>query len=81
MLIPIVLIMFFMGLVRNNVTQLLRKDVPAKREQVQQNNQLMRALRARMHSTFQSRRSRLANNSLSTRTTACSCRKWRRLIP
>ena len=51
-LIPIVLIMFFMGLVRNNVTQLLRKDVPAKREQVQQNNQLMRARRLRANAQY-----------------------------
>ena len=81
-LIPIVLIMFFMGLVRNNVTQLLRKDVPAKREQVQQNNQLMRARRLRANAQYIPVAAFAArNNSLSTRTTASSCRKWRRLIP
>ena len=51
-LIPIVIIMFLMGILRNNVTKVLRKDVPPKPEQVLQNNQLMRARRLRANATF-----------------------------
>jgi len=51
-LIPIGIIMFFMGILRNNVTKMMRKDVPAKLEQVQHNNQLMRARRLRANAAY-----------------------------
>jgi hypothetical protein len=51
-LIPIMVIMFLMGLLRNNVTKLLRKDVMPTREKVKQNNQLMRARRLRANAHF-----------------------------
>lgn len=61
-LIPIVIIMFLMGILRNNVTKMLRKDTPPKPNQVKLNNQLMRARRLRAnaayipHSAFNARR-------------------------
>ena len=51
-LIPIVIIMFLMGLLRNNVTKMLRKDTPPKREQIKINNQLMRCRRLRANGHF-----------------------------
>ena len=51
-LIPIVIIMFLMGILRNNVTKMLRKDVPPNVQQVQHNNQLMRARRLRANSAY-----------------------------
>ena len=51
-LIPIVIIMFLMGLLRNNVTKLMRKDTPAKREQIKINNQLMRCRRLRANGHY-----------------------------
>jgi len=61
-LIPLVLIMFLVGVLRHNVTRMLRKEVPPNITQVQQNNQLMRARRLRAnaayipHSSFISRK-------------------------
>lgn len=51
-LIPIVIIMFLMGILRNNVTKLLRKETPPKMDQVKQNNMLGRARRLRANSSF-----------------------------
>jgi len=51
-LIPIVLIMFLMGILRNNVTKMLRKDVPPNVTQVAHNNQLMRARRLRANAAY-----------------------------
>jgi len=51
-LIPIVVIMFLMGVLRNNVTKMLRKDTPPNRTQVMQNNQLMRARRLRANAQY-----------------------------
>lgn len=51
-LIPIVVIMFLMGILRNNVTKMLRKDTPPNRTQVMQNNQLMRARRLRANAQY-----------------------------
>eukprot|EP00964_Phaeocystis_antarctica_P058104 scaffold34444_cov60-Phaeocystis_antarctica.AAC.1 len=44
--------MFLMGLLRNNVTKLMRKDTPAKREQIKINNQLMRCRRLRANGHY-----------------------------
>ena len=44
-LIPIVLIMFLMGILRNNITKMLRKEVTPDRATVKINNQLMRCRR------------------------------------
>merc|ERR550537_1605179 len=41
-----------MGILRNNVTKMLRKDPPVNMEQVKHNNQLMRARRLRANSTY-----------------------------
>ena len=46
-LIPIGIIMFLMGLLRNNVTKMLRKEVTPDRATVKINNQLMRCRRLR----------------------------------
>jgi len=46
-LIPIFVVMFLMGILRNNVTKMMKTTEPTKREQVQHNNQLMRARRLR----------------------------------
>ena len=46
-LIPIVIIMFLMGILRNNVTKMLRKEVVPDRATVKINNQLMRCRRLR----------------------------------
>jgi hypothetical protein len=46
-LIPIFIIMFLMGILRNNVTKMMRTTEQTKRETVQHNNQLMRARRLR----------------------------------
>mmetsp|Transcript_15865 Transcript_15865/g.48159 ORF Transcript_15865/g.48159 Transcript_15865/m.48159 type:complete len:253 (-) Transcript_15865:368-1126(-) len=46
-LIPIFIIMFLMGLLRNNVTKMMKGAEPTKRETVQQNNTLMRSRRLR----------------------------------
>eukprot|EP00965_Chrysotila_dentata_P246439 6207163-Pleurochrysis_carterae.AAC.1 len=51
-LIPIVIIMFLVGLLRNNVMKMMRKEVPPNRTQVQHNNQLMRARRLRANSIY-----------------------------
>lgn len=51
-LIPIGIIMFLMGMLRNNVTKMLRKDVPPDMKQVAQNNQLMRARRLRANASY-----------------------------
>ena len=51
-LVPIVIIMFLMGILRNNVTKMMRKDSPPKREQILQNNQLMRARRLRANACY-----------------------------
>lgn len=51
-LIPICIIMFLMGLLRNNVTKMLRSETPAKRDQVKLNNQLMRSRRLRANGHF-----------------------------
>ena len=51
-LIPIVIIMFLMGILRTNVTKMLRKDVPPNVTQVLQNNQLMRARRLRANAAY-----------------------------
>lgn len=51
-LIPIVIIMFLMGILRNNVMKMMRKDTTPNRVQVQQNNQLMRARRLRANAGF-----------------------------
>ena len=51
-LIPIVIIMFLMGILRNNVTKMLRKDPPVNMEQVKHNNQLMRARRLRANAPY-----------------------------
>jgi hypothetical protein len=51
-LIPIVVIMFLMGILRNNVMKMLRKDTAPQRAQVQQNNQLMRSRRLRANAGF-----------------------------
>jgi hypothetical protein len=51
-LIPIVVIMFLMGLLRNNVTKMMRKDTAPKREQIKINNQLMRCRRLRANGHF-----------------------------
>ena len=70
-LIPIGIIMFLMGILRNNVTKMLRKDVPPNITQVQQNNQLMRARRLRAnaayipHASFTSRLTPTSESALS----------------
>ena len=46
-LLPLFLIMFLIGILRNNVTKMMRKDVTPEAEQVKHNNQLMRARRLR----------------------------------
>jgi len=46
-LIPIFVIMFLMGILRNNVTKMMRSSEKTKRDTVQQNNLLMRARRLR----------------------------------
>ena len=51
-LIPIGIIMFLMGMLRNNVTKMLRKDVPPDVKQVGHNNQLMRARRLRANAMY-----------------------------
>ena len=51
-LIPLVVIMFLMGVLRNNVTKMLRKDTPPSRTQILQNNQLMRARRLRANACY-----------------------------
>ena len=51
-LIPIGIIMFLMGVLRNNVTKMLRKDPPVDLKQVANNNQLMRARRLRGNATY-----------------------------
>ena len=51
-LIPIVIIMFLMGLLRNNVTKMMRKDTVPKREQIKINNQLMRCRRLRANGHY-----------------------------
>jgi hypothetical protein len=51
-LIPIVVIMFLMGILRNNVTKVLRKETPPKPEQVLHNNQLMRVRRLRANAAY-----------------------------
>jgi len=50
--IPIVIIMFLMGLLRNNVTKMMRKDTAPKREQIKINNQLMRCRRLRANGHY-----------------------------
>lgn len=66
-LIPLVLIMFLIGIIRNNITKLLRKETPPNPTQVQHNNQLMRARRLRAnapyipHASFASRRQYFCN--------------------
>jgi len=51
-LIPIVIIMFLMGILRNNVTKMMRKDVPPDATKILQNNQLMRARRLRANAAY-----------------------------
>jgi len=51
-LIPIVIIMFLIGIIRNNITKLLRKESPPNPKQVQHNNQLMRARRLRANAVY-----------------------------
>jgi len=51
-LIPIVIIMFLMGILRNNVTKVLRKDSPPNEKMVLHNNQLMRARRLRANAAY-----------------------------
>ena len=51
-LIPLVLIMFLIGILRNNVTKMMRKESPPNITQVQQNNQLMRARRTRANAAY-----------------------------
>lgn len=51
-LLPIVIIMFLMGVLRNNVTKILRKDTPPNQTQVMHNNQLMRARRLRANACY-----------------------------
>ncbi len=51
-LIPLVVIMFLMGILRNNVTKVMRKDSPPNKEQVLHNNQLMRARRLRANASY-----------------------------
>jgi len=51
-LIPIGIIMFLMGILRNNVTKMLRSETPPDRKQVKLNNQLMRSRRLRANGQF-----------------------------
>jgi hypothetical protein len=51
-LIPIVIIMFLMGILRNNVTKMMRKETPPNIDQVRHNNQLMRARRLRANAAY-----------------------------
>jgi len=51
-LIPLVVIMFLVGILRNNVMKMLRKETPPNREMVKQNNQLMRCRRLRANASF-----------------------------
>ena len=51
-LIPLGIIMFLIGILRNNVTKMLRKDTPPNKEQVLHNNQLMRARRLRGNAAY-----------------------------
>jgi len=51
-LIPIVVIMFLMGILRNNVTKMMRKDTAPNPTQILQNNQLMRARRLRANACY-----------------------------
>ena len=51
-LIPIIVIMFLMGILRNNVTKMMRKDTPPEVQKVLQNNQLMRARRLRANAAY-----------------------------
>jgi len=51
-LIPIVVIMFLVGILRNNVMKMMRKETPPNREQVKRNNQLMRARRLRANAQY-----------------------------
>merc|ERR1719453_1263060 len=44
--------MFLMGILRNNVTKMMRKDVPPDPKQVRNNNQLMRARRLRANAAY-----------------------------
>ena len=51
-LIPIMLIMFLMGILRNNVTKMLRKDTKPDLAQVKNNNNLMRCRRLRANAAY-----------------------------
>eukprot|EP00322_Chrysochromulina_rotalis_P007058 CAMPEP_0115865602 /NCGR_PEP_ID=MMETSP0287-20121206/19807_1 /TAXON_ID=412157 /ORGANISM="Chrysochromulina rotalis, Strain UIO044" /LENGTH=258 /DNA_ID=CAMNT_0003320121 /DNA_START=37 /DNA_END=813 /DNA_ORIENTATION=+ len=51
-LIPIVIIMFLMGILRSNVTKWLRKDSPPNMTNVLHNNQLMRARRLTANASY-----------------------------
>ena len=51
-LIPIVVIMFLIGIIRNNITKLLRKETAPNPKQVLHNNQLMRARRLRGNASY-----------------------------
>ena len=51
-LIPIVIIMFLMGILRNNVTKMMRKETPPNITQVMHNNQLMRSRRLRANAAY-----------------------------
>ena len=51
-LLPLFLIMFLIGILRNNVTKMMRKDVVPEAEQVKHNNQLMRARRLRANAAY-----------------------------
>lgn len=51
-LLPLMLVLFLMGLLRNNVAKLMRKDIPTKRADVERNNTLMRARRLRANARF-----------------------------
>ena len=51
-LIPIGIIMFLMGMLRNNVTKMLAKTPPVDIKQVAHNNNLMRARRLRANASY-----------------------------
>ena len=51
-LIPIVIVMYLMGILRNNVSKVLRKDVPPDTALIKNNNLLNRARRLRANAMF-----------------------------
>merc|ERR1719291_1048438 len=51
-LIPLVVIMFLVGILRNNVMKMLRKETPPSRDTIKQNNQMMRCRRLRANAAY-----------------------------